>query len=184
MNEEKPSLFLKCDCYSHLLELQRYEYDKHDQGFYVAMWKHQNCSPKMHWALRLRWCWTLLTKGRLLADNIILTNEKAKEMANYITRYLPKEQVMGKKKKQVEETASEIPQMITEKQESSETHPPRYVVTRDGHRVSDAEYEAKDDPTAIAELEFWSKVEHNHSWGASVVIVQYDNRIHRVWDER
>jgi len=88
---------------------------------------------------------------------------------------------MGRKKKQ-EEAASDIPQMKTEKQESSDTQP-RYVVTRDGHRVSDVEYEKPDEPGAIAELEFWRKVENNHSWGAPVVIVQYDNRIHRVWGE-
>ena len=92
---------------------------------------------------------------------------------------------MGRKKQpQNEPSTLEVPRVKTETQEPSVAQPPRYVVTRDGHRVSDVEYETPDDPKAIAELEFWKKVEVNHSWGAPVVIVPYNNKIHRVWDEK
>lgn len=58
---------------------------------------------------------------------------------------------------------------------------PTYVVVRDGYRVSEKEYLNKDDPNAVAEKEFWTKVENKHSWGAMVDIVPYDSKKHRVW---
>ncbi len=57
----------------------------------------------------------------------------------------------------------------------------RYVVVRDGHRVSALEYASSTDPKAFDELAFWHLVEKKHSWGAPVNIVQYDNRLHRVF---
>jgi hypothetical protein len=57
----------------------------------------------------------------------------------------------------------------------------RYVVIRDGHRVSAQEYASPTDPKAQDELKFWKKVETNHSWGAQVCITEYDNRLHRVF---
>jgi hypothetical protein len=57
----------------------------------------------------------------------------------------------------------------------------RYVVTRDGYRVSDKEYSTTSDKSALDELKFWNKVSKNHSWGEKVEIVQYDPKKHRVW---
>ena len=87
---DKNSLFIKCHCSCHLLEVQRYDYNEEDEGFYVSMWKFQTWREKLTWKERLRWCWNLITKGNLWADNIILTNEKAKEVANYINKHLVK----------------------------------------------------------------------------------------------
>jgi len=58
---------------------------------------------------------------------------------------------------------------------------PRYVVTRDGYRVSDREYSSNIDENAIYELEFWYKIANIHSYGEKVEIVQYDPKRHRVW---
>jgi len=93
---EKEPLLVKCECSSHMLELQRYDYgamkdtDKVDDGFYVSVWAYQGNINELPWKERIRWCWRLLTKGNLWADNIILTNQKAKEVSQYITQYLPK----------------------------------------------------------------------------------------------
>ena len=57
----------------------------------------------------------------------------------------------------------------------------RYVVVREGHRVSDREYDTMTDPIAIAEMQFWTKVANNHSYGEKVAIVKYDSKRHRVW---
>jgi hypothetical protein len=56
-----------------------------------------------------------------------------------------------------------------------------YVVIREGFRVSDKEYEDKNDPAALSELKFWKKIADNHSYGEPVKIVQYDGKLHRVW---
>jgi hypothetical protein len=66
-------------------------------------------------------------------------------------------------------------------QERSETREPRYVVVREGHRVSPHEYSNPEDPKAIQEMEFWRTVANKHSWGEPVEIVVYDNKLHRVW---
>ena len=77
-----------------------------------------------------------------------------------------------------QEAASDAPQMTPEVKEAK---PIKFVVVRDGYRVSDRDYETADDPTAINECEFWSRIANNHSHGESVAIVQYDSKRHRVW---
>lgn len=57
----------------------------------------------------------------------------------------------------------------------------RYVVTRDGYRVSDKEYSYPADKMAMNEMKFWTKVSKKHSWGEKVEIVPYDSKKHRVW---
>jgi hypothetical protein len=57
----------------------------------------------------------------------------------------------------------------------------RYVVTRDGYRVSDKKYSYPADKMALNEMKFWNKVSKNHSWGEKVEIVQYDSKKHRIW---
>ena len=57
----------------------------------------------------------------------------------------------------------------------------RYVVIRDGYRVSGAEYSAPNDKMALNEMKFWTKVSKIHSWGETVEIVQYDSKKHRIW---
>jgi hypothetical protein len=61
------------------------------------------------------------------------------------------------------------------------TIPTKYVVIRDNYRVSDREYEAFDDPNAINELQFWTRVANNHSYKEPVKIAVYDPKKHRVW---
>ena len=57
----------------------------------------------------------------------------------------------------------------------------KYVVVRDGIRVSDSEYNNPEDPLAIAEQQFWERVAKNHSTGEPVQIVIYDSKKHKVW---
>lgn len=56
-----------------------------------------------------------------------------------------------------------------------------YVVVREGFRVSDREYLTPDDPDAITEKEFWSRIANNYSYGEPVNIVQYESKKHRIW---
>lgn len=87
---------------------------------------------------------------------------------------------MGNKKKQLSATPV-APQVTTDNQEQTSEKKIRYVVIRDGYRVSDKEYDSPEDIEARQELEFWKLVETNHSWGAPVKIVLFDNKLHRVW---
>lgn len=58
---------------------------------------------------------------------------------------------------------------------------PRYVVTRDGYRVSDKDYFSVSDKQAINEMKFWDFISKKHSYGEKVEIVQYDPKLHRIW---
>lgn len=69
-------------------------------------------------------------------------------------------------------------QVTTEKPEAK---PAKYVVVRDGYRVSDREYDSATAENAVAEKEFWTRVSKNHSHGEPVGIVQYEAKKHRVW---
>lgn len=82
-----------------------------------------------------------------------------------------------KKTKTKEEAAPAIPQVTTENKEPKSA---KYVVVRDGYRVSDKEYFAADDPAAIHEQLFWTRVARM-SFSEPVDIVQYDSKKHRVW---
>jgi hypothetical protein len=69
-------------------------------------------------------------------------------------------------------------QVMTGKPEAKQT---KYVVVRDGYRVSDREYDSADAENAVAEKEFWTRVAKKHSHGEPVGIVQYEAKKHRVW---
>jgi len=58
---------------------------------------------------------------------------------------------------------------------------PTYVVTRDGIRVSDIEYDSPSTPACLSELEFWKRVVKNHSHDEKVEVVLYDAKKHRIW---
>jgi len=57
----------------------------------------------------------------------------------------------------------------------------RYVVVRDGLRVSDKDYDKPNEQRAIAEKEFWQKVVKRWPDGTKVKIVQFDKKKHRIW---
>lgn len=64
---------------------------------------------------------------------------------------------------------------------TAEARPVRYVVVREGRRVSDREYETPTDAHCVNEVQFWTRVAKNHSHGEKVEAVQYDSKVHRVW---
>ncbi len=63
----------------------------------------------------------------------------------------------------------------------TEGRPVKFVVVRDGHRVSDKEYDSSTDPGCLAEIAFWRGIANNNSHGERVEAVQYDSKKHRVW---
>lgn len=64
---------------------------------------------------------------------------------------------------------------------NAEAKPVKFVVIRDGHRVSDNEYDSPTDPVCVNELKLWYGISKNHSHGEKVEAVQYDSKIHRIW---
>jgi len=89
--------------------------------------------------------------------------------------------MVRKNKTKNQEAAPETQPVITGNNIENQEKVTTYVVVREGFRVSDREYKSLDDPIAISEQEFWTRVANNHSYGESVEIVRYDSRKHRVW---
>ena len=75
--------------------------------------------------------------------------------------------------------ATPIPQTATSGK--TEAKPVKYVVVRDGCRVSDREYDSPTDPACVAEIEYWKKIALSCSYGEKVETVPYDSKKHRVW---
>jgi hypothetical protein len=91
----KDPLFLKCSCTSHAVEIQRYDYSQpedvyEDEGFYIAMWL-QHFNYKLTWSERFRWILNIIRTGVPWADSVLLTNDQAKQLKQYIEQHLPKE---------------------------------------------------------------------------------------------
>lgn len=86
---------------------------------------------------------------------------------------------MGRRKKTDTVPATSQPQATSNGK--TEGKPAKYVVVREGYRVSDKEYETPTDAACVAEVQFWTKVARNHSYGEKVEAVQYDSKKHRVW---
>ena len=57
----------------------------------------------------------------------------------------------------------------------------RYVVIRDGLRVSDKYYINPKEPAAITEKEFWKRVVNRWPDGTKVEIVLFDKKKHRIY---
>ena len=86
------SLKLKCDCSCEMLEIERYYEDENDKGFHFALW-HMYRDNNMAWPDRLRWAWKILKTGNLWADSIILSDEKTKELGEFINNKLKESNV-------------------------------------------------------------------------------------------
>jgi hypothetical protein len=87
---------------------------------------------------------------------------------------------MARPKKSENKEAAPVSQVITDNNDQNKKST-RYVVVRDGFRVSDKEYENPTNPECVNEIEFWTKVANNHSYGEKVEAVIYDSKLHRVW---
>ena len=64
---------------------------------------------------------------------------------------------------------------------TSESNSLKYVVVRDGYRVSDNEYDVPTDMKCLEEIKFWLGVAHHKSHGEVVEAVPYDLTKHRIW---
>jgi hypothetical protein len=90
------SLFVKCACSSHLLEVEKYKYTWKDggldEGFNVVCWHYGHDGNIRGWREKFRWCWHILKTGKPWADSIIATNEDARGIAEFILKNLPNEE--------------------------------------------------------------------------------------------
>ena len=86
-----------------------------------------------------------------------------------------KPKVKDKNKKEVKEDLHK--EMSNSTNEKSD----KYVVVRDGYRVSDRVYDSPTDPECVMEVQMWTKIAKNFSHGEKVKIEPSDAKKHRIW---
>ena len=90
MKEYNKSLYTPCDCSSHMLQTERYYINKEDNGFNISAWHYGHNGNIRRWKERIRWCWRILKTGNPWADSIVLTDDRASELSNFIKTELNK----------------------------------------------------------------------------------------------
>jgi len=88
MPEQDPSIMVKCECSAEALEVT-YWSDMHPDDFLFAFWQ-QGFNRPMCWRERIRWCWNVIKTGNPWADSIIVTNENALKIAEFIKAHAKK----------------------------------------------------------------------------------------------
>lgn len=76
----KNTFFAKCCCGCSGVEI---EDQTEDKEFFFSMWTY-GIDGVMDWKQRLRWCWNIIKTGTPWVDHTILSDVKAKEMAEFI----------------------------------------------------------------------------------------------------
>lgn len=85
--KEFPNHYSKCDCSSHLLEIERYYYTEYDKGFQITTWNLGISTKKLSYLERLRWIWQILIRGTLWTDYVMISDDKAKKLARFIDEH-------------------------------------------------------------------------------------------------
>lgn len=77
-------LFIKCECHGEGIEITR---DEELNQYYFAFWGYGFSNTKKYslWR-RLKLAWTLLRKGRLYNDMVILDDTKATQLVEFINK--------------------------------------------------------------------------------------------------
>lgn len=73
--------FIKCDCHGEGMLITKF----HDEpNFYFSYWRIGLDPVKLSFWMRLKLCYLALFKGQYYDDEIILNNESAKELADWL----------------------------------------------------------------------------------------------------
>ena len=76
-------IFIKCECHGEGLGV---DYDKEDGQYYFSYWSAGLSNKHLSWRERIRYCWSALTKGKAFNDEIILSEESAQVLVDFINR--------------------------------------------------------------------------------------------------
>jgi hypothetical protein len=84
---DAPSIMVKCACHGEAIEITHPTMDAgySEDEFWISIWNQGFCRP-LCMRERIRWCWNIFRTGKPWADNIILTPEQAKQIADFINQ--------------------------------------------------------------------------------------------------
>jgi hypothetical protein len=89
IDKDEEPLFIKCDCGSEMFEIRYSIWESEfvvDRNFNLTMW-YMGKSHPMTFKERLRWCWRILRTGDPWGDGIIVSENTAKKISEYINKY-------------------------------------------------------------------------------------------------
>ena len=73
--------FIQCDCWGEGLLITKFD---DEEEMYLSYWCQGINPVKLSWKMRLKLCWMALTKGNVYDDQVVLSKEKAMELALWI----------------------------------------------------------------------------------------------------
>ena len=85
MSDYSKSIYFKCSCGSETLQIERNRYDATEchRDFSFCLW-YYSIYGTLSFYERLRWCFRILKTGNPWADTVILTDNDAKNLAEFI----------------------------------------------------------------------------------------------------
>lgn len=84
------SLFIKCECLGHGVEIDHTE-DGSDDGFTLTFWSCGRYDHTLSWGDRIRYIIHLIKTGKPWGDDVLINKIQAKQIVEYINKHLQKE---------------------------------------------------------------------------------------------
>jgi hypothetical protein len=79
--DKNESIFIKCECQGEGMGI---DYDREDKLFYFSYWSYGFSNRKMSLKERLRYSWEVLRKGKAFNDELILSENQATKLENFL----------------------------------------------------------------------------------------------------
>jgi hypothetical protein len=73
-----------------MLEVEKYEDDDTENGFNFSIWNLSCPTKKLSFKEKIRWILHIIFKGELWSDSIIVTEENAKSISEFINTNIEK----------------------------------------------------------------------------------------------
>lgn len=77
----KDVCYIKCHCGAEIIHCDR---DPEDGLIYFGIFKYLYWGGKLSWKQRFRYCWHVIRTGEAFKDEIVLDQQGADELANFL----------------------------------------------------------------------------------------------------
>lgn len=84
--EGNDTIYIDCDCGTHILKVELESEDAIFQAIYLAMFHYGHSTSK--WRRRLRMCWRILTTGEPYSDQIVMNPNEAGKLLEFLQAHL------------------------------------------------------------------------------------------------
>jgi len=81
--EEIRQQFFTCECYGDAIQTMKFD---DEDLIYFSIW-YQGPHRKVGWKHKLKYIWRILTNGSPYGDQVILSKQKSKQLANWLLKH-------------------------------------------------------------------------------------------------